>query len=134
MAKGSMERRVERLEKEISGEGLEGDLFNYDGHQVEAKILRLPTKESCGVAIMPDDSKREIAATANMLDIIMDRRRQAESETDSPQPKAPLSEAELEAKREEYRDLLFIRTDGHVGIMEKLCSKHAGRKSERSEV
>jgi len=131
MSKGSMENRVERLESQVNGEGLEGDLYNADGEQVtDARILKLPTNRANGLAIMADGSKRPIAAQINLLDIIRERRRQAESGIDTPQ----LTDEGRSARAAEYRDMLHLRVDGQPDIMERILSNDHGREAERSEV
>lgn len=127
MSRG-MESRVERLESQVNGEGLEGDLYDVDGERVtDARVVKWPTEQARGVAII-DGARREIAAKITLLDIIMERRRQAESGTDPPQR----SEEERATRENEYRDLLFLRTDGKPDIMERILSKHHGRETERS--
>jgi len=70
MSKGSIETRVERLESQVNGEGLEGDLYDWEGNQVtDARIVKWPTEQARGIAIV-DGSRREIAATTNLLTIL----------------------------------------------------------------
>lgn len=131
MAKGSIATRIERLESQVNGEGLEGDLYNSDGEQVtDARIVKWPTREHCGLAIMADGSRREIHAKVSLLDIIMERRRQAESRIDTPER----SEEERAAAKAESQKMLWIRTDGKPGMMERILSNHHGREAERGEV
>ncbi len=129
----SIEKRIEKLEAQINGDSREADLYDWNGDRVtEAKVLRWPTEQSRGVAIMPDGRKREIASTVSLLTIVLARRQQSEREPREESP--PMSDETRAARQAEYKNMLFLRVNGHPGMMERMCSKYHGREPERSEV
>jgi len=131
MSKANIETRIERLEGQVNGEGLEGDLYDADGNQVtDARIIRFPTRTTAGLAIMPDGARREICANVMLIDIIKCRTRQATGEAEIP----TLTDEERAARGAKYRDMLHLRVDGKPGIMERILSPHHGRVAERGEV
>ena len=81
----------------------------------DARVVKWPTAHEGGVAVMADGSRREIAPTANLLDIMQSiRKLEAEGGVGS----------EPEAKTD-HQEVLFPREHGGQGMMERMCSHQA---------
>ena len=124
----SVEGRLETLEKQVNGEGITGaELYDYSGSAVvDARILKMPTKVSQGIALMPDGSRRGIHADISLLEVIMERKRRAESEEQRPEP----TEADLAEREALYRNMLFLRQNGVMGFVERLHHDTAEKRGE----
>lgn len=118
----SIERRFKKLEAQVNHSGVDvtGDLYDCDGNQItDARIVRLPTEKEDGLAILADRSRRTIHAKISLLDILKERRRQNETEQDRPER----SEEERAAIEARYRETLWLRKDGKMGLIESLHHK-----------
>ena len=129
----SMESRIAALEKQVTGGGIDAELYNWRGEQVDAKIVKRPTKQSGGVAIMPDRSKRDIAAKITLLDIIHERRRRAESGEEHPETSEAEDAAARAASRANFQNMLFLREGGHRCFLESLANTYRERVSDNGE-
>jgi hypothetical protein len=128
----NLERRIERMESQVETKPTgKGELYNWEGYPVDgARVIRWPAPTGNGEAILPDGTHREIAAASRMTleDLIRHDRRDKDPREDRPR----LTAQEKQARREAYRDILFMRIDGRVSIEELLYSQSRGRDPEPS--
>lgn len=107
----SIEGRIETLEKKVNPSGGEGKLYDFDGNEItDAKVLRWPTENRRGLAIMPDGTKKEIDATCKvmLIDILRERCRRSEAG----EVRQRMSDEESARWSAVRRGLLFLRQPG----------------------
>ena len=125
----SIEGRLERLEATVKPCGGTGKLYDFDCNEIaDAEVIRWPTATRRGLAQMPDGTRKEIdtTATVNLLDIIMERKRQAESGEVRPR----ISDEEAASRAAERRGLLFLREPGADEPFINLLTKKAAERGE----
>ena len=140
----SIESRIAALEKQLTGGGIDSELYNYDGDLITyARIVKMPTTHERGLAIV-DGSRVEVAPTANLADIFMTAREQGEAGNITSEPVviyhtcygSCFREIDYVPPKPNFKELLYLREKGnpHPGMMERLVHSLEEIAEERKEV
>ena len=109
-----IKRRIKRLEKLLASLAVDCDLYDHLGNKVEgANILREPSKESEGLAELPDGARKKIALLLSMKDVIL-----ATAEIDYPNEERRGTEP---PEPTDYSEYVFARPDGIMTYSEIMC-------------
>ena len=113
---------VQALKEQLETVGQVAELYDADGNRVEAKIVRMPTEKSAGMAIMPGGERKEIAHITTLMTMLRDGRALMEQEEDEAEPIEPIPEEKMSALQAKYRKMLYLRKDGRQSFVEMLAS------------
>ena len=106
----NLEGRVDKIEKKLADSenlGVNLELYAVNGEKVDnAKIVRLPKTWKNGLAVLSDDTQKEIACEGKWRDIILESQN-----------------SEIPTSQESQADCLFLRKNGQISAVETIYSE-----------